>query len=66
MRKNSVVFVVFAIFGLLLFNCATTGPGGKKSLILIGTKDEVAIGQNFAKEAESQNKVTPDTIWGIM
>jgi predicted Zn-dependent protease len=64
MRKNSVAFVVFLIFGLILFNCATTGPGGKKSLILIGTKDEVAIGQNFAKEVEAQNKVTPDTIWG--
>jgi predicted Zn-dependent protease len=64
MRKIYVVFVVFVIFGLLLLNCATTGPGGKKSLILIGTKDEIDIGQNFAKEVESQNKVTPDTILG--
>jgi predicted Zn-dependent protease len=64
MRRIYAVFVVFVIFSLLLLNCATTGPGGKKSLILIGTKDEVAIGQNFAKEVESQNKVTPDTILG--
>jgi predicted Zn-dependent protease len=62
MRRISVFFIVFVAVGLLLFNCATTGPGGKKSLILIGTKDEIAIGQNFAKEVESQNKVTQDTI----
>lgn len=57
-----MVFVVFVAFGLVLFNCATTGPGGKKSLILIGTKDEVAIGQSLVKEIESQNKVAEDTI----
>ncbi|MCJ7578386.1 MAG: M48 family metalloprotease [candidate division Zixibacteria bacterium] len=64
MKRISVVFVISMAFGLLLFSCATTGPGGKKSLILIGTKDEVAIGQSLVKEIESQNKVTDDTILG--
>jgi predicted Zn-dependent protease len=62
MRRISIVFVIFLAFGLLWFNCATTGPGGKKSLILIGTKDEVAIGQSLVKEIQSQNKVTQDSI----
>ncbi len=64
MKRISVVFVIFMAVGLLWFNCATTGPGGKKSLILIGTKDEVSIGQSLVKEIESQNKVTGDTILG--
>jgi len=64
MKKNSFIFMVFVALGLLLFNCATTGPGGKRSLILIGTQDEVAIGQSLVKEVESQNKVSEDTILG--
>lgn len=62
MRRISVVFVVFVIFGLLLFNCATTGPGGKKSLILISTRQEVAIGESLVEDIESKNKVTQDSI----
>lgn len=58
-RIQSVILVIMVIF-LLLFNCATTGPGGKKSLILISTSDEVSIGQSMSKEVESQNKVITD------
>ena len=62
MRRIPVVFVAFLIFGLFLFNCATTGPGGKKSLILISTRQEVAIGESLVEDIESKNKVTQDSI----
>jgi len=60
-RIQSVVLITMAVF-LLLFNCATTGPGGKKSLILISTTDEVSIGQSMSKEVETQNKVFADPV----
>jgi len=62
MKRISVVFVVFLIFGLFLFNCATTGPGGKKSLILISTEQEIVIGESLVEDIESKNKVTEDSI----
>lgn len=62
MKKIPVVFVVFVLFGLLLSNCATTGPGGKKSLILISTRQEVAIGESLVEDIESKNKVTEDSV----
>ena len=44
---------------LLIFviSCATTGPGGKKSLILIPTETEVELGKDVVKEVESTEKV---------
>jgi predicted Zn-dependent protease len=55
---------LLAFFGLsvLLLGCATTGPGGKRSLILISTEQEVSIGQSMAKDVESQNKVADDSV----
>ncbi len=51
-----------AVLGLLLFSCATTGPGGKKSLILISTSQEVAIGESLVQDVESKNEVTQDSV----
>ncbi len=62
MRKIHLTFWVFISLFLLLLNCATTGPGGKKSLILISTSQEVSIGRSVAKDVESQNKVTDDQV----
>jgi len=47
---------------LLLFGCATTGPGGKKSVILISTADEVEIGKQMAQEVESKEAVLDDPV----
>ncbi|MBN2227067.1 MAG: M48 family metalloprotease [candidate division Zixibacteria bacterium] len=47
----------------LLVGCATTGPGGKQSLILIGSDTEVAIGQNMDTEVRTQNKIYTDSSW---
>jgi len=40
-----------------VISCATTGPGGKKSLILIPTETEVELGKDVVKEVESTEKV---------
>jgi predicted Zn-dependent protease len=48
---------------LLLFSCATTGPGGQKSLIFIGTGTEVSMGKQAEKQILSQSKVLADTVW---
>lgn len=62
MKKVLLTFWIFISLSLLLLNCATTGPGGKKSLILISTSQEVSIGESLVKDIKSQNKVTDDSI----
>ncbi|HEU4436698.1 MAG TPA: hypothetical protein VFR89_04475, partial [candidate division Zixibacteria bacterium] len=54
------------LFGFLLafaLGCATTGPGGKKSLIFIGSGTEVSMGKEAEKEVLSQSKVLADSAW---
>jgi predicted Zn-dependent protease len=41
----------------LLVGCVTTGPGGKKSLVVIPTEDEIKIGKEVVQDVESQEKV---------
>ncbi|MCI0404517.1 MAG: M48 family metallopeptidase [candidate division Zixibacteria bacterium] len=43
--------------------CATTGPGGKKSLVFIGSGTEVSMGKQAEKEVLAQSKVLADTAW---
>ena len=42
---------------LLVIGCVTTGPGGKKSFVLIPTDVEVEIGKDVANEVESTEKL---------
>jgi predicted Zn-dependent protease len=62
MKKVLLTFWIFISLSLLMLNCATTGPGGKKSLILISTSEEISIGRSVANDVESQHKVTDDSI----
>ena len=48
---------------LTIYSCATTGPGGKQSLIIIPTSQEVAIGQGMAQEISQTETALPDTVW---
>jgi predicted Zn-dependent protease len=48
---------------LVLLSCATTGPGGKQSLIIIPTSQEVAIGAGMAEQVEQEETVFGDTVW---
>ena len=51
------------IMFLLLFSaCVTTGPGGKKNLILISTQQEVEIGKEIAADVESKEKILQDPV----
>lgn len=47
----------------ILLSCATTGPGGEKSLIIIPPAQEVAIGQGMAEQVVQTEKPLADTAW---
>lgn len=55
-----LLFGLFFVFGLA---CATTGPGGKKSLIFIDGGTEVSLGKQAEKQVLTQSKVLADTVW---
>jgi predicted Zn-dependent protease len=59
-RKLRITLIV-ATF--LTLTCATTGPGGKKSFIIIPSGQEVSIGQGMAEELAQTEKTLPDTVW---
>ena len=62
MRKpGSRLFTLVLI--LLLSGCATTGPGGRKSLILISDEEEAGIGKQVDAEVRQSNKLLPDSAW---
>ena len=50
---------------VLLLSCATTGPGGKQSLVLIPTGQEVAIGAQMAQQVEATEKRLQDSTWQV-
>lgn len=54
--KKAVIFIL-----ILFLNCATTGPGGKRSLILISGQQEISMGQELSKQVEKQSKVVQDS-----
>lgn len=53
------------LFGLvtLLIACVATGPGGKTSLVLIPTSQEVALGQAMAVRVAESETTLPDAEW---
>jgi len=54
--------IIWGALVLLVCDCATTGPGGKRSLILISTDQEVSIGKQMANQVEKENKLVQDTV----
>lgn len=58
-----IILVAAALVISIMFSCATTGPGGKKSLIFISTDQELSLGEQFDKQLRSENKVFADTVW---
>lgn len=62
MHRPKIIILISLLSTLLLLFCATTGPGGKKSLILISTKQEVSLGKEFAQEIDSTNPISKDEI----
>ena len=47
----------------VIFACATTGPGGKKDLILISDAQEVSLGQEFDKTVRADANILEDQRW---
>jgi len=58
-RNLSVCLIV----GIMLMGCATTGPGGKKSLILISDAQETELGKQVAQQVNAENTLLPDSLW---
>ena len=63
MTTPRVSFCLVLTLLLLLLGCATTGPGGEKSLILIPTSQEVAIGQGMAEQIRQEEDILDDPEW---
>jgi predicted Zn-dependent protease len=57
------LFVTLGVMSVLLLSCATTGPGGHKSFIMISTGQEVSIGQGMADEVAKTEKKLADAAW---
>lgn len=51
------------VLAVLTLSCATTGPGGKKSLILIPTGQEIAIGQQLNDQVRQSDTILADSVW---
>ncbi|GAB4316479.1 MAG: M48 family metallopeptidase [Candidatus Zixiibacteriota bacterium] len=47
----------------LIIGCATTGPGGKKSVILLSDEQEKSIGRQVAQEVEQTETILQDSLW---
>jgi len=56
-------FSIFLLIAVLVLSCATTGPGGKKSFIIIPTSQEVSIGAGMAEQVAQTEKVLDDALW---
>jgi predicted Zn-dependent protease len=62
-RRNHFRFLILLILlTCLICYCATTGPGGKKSLILISTSQEVSLGKEFSAQVDTTNPISDDSV----
>lgn len=57
------LFLIVPMAAMLLLACVATGPGGKTSLVVIPTSQEVAIGAGMAEELAQTETALPDTAW---
>ncbi len=65
MKKEfySLPRIIPVILILILAGCAVTGPGGKTSLIFIGTEQEVSIGNEMDASIRAENRFLNDPLW---
>jgi len=52
--------VVGLVLTFWVLSCATTGPGGKKSVILISESDELSIGQKMDAQIRTEKPIVTD------
>ncbi len=60
LKRVTTLLVVSAV---TLASCVTTGPGGKKSFLLIGTGEEVAIGAQMNIQIQTESQMLADSVW---
>lgn len=61
MKPDRLVFLLPLLFVLL--SCVTTGPGGKRSVILLSSAQEISLGASMARQVESNEKILDDPQW---
>ena len=61
--SKMVLLVLAAALIALAASCATTGPGGQKSLILISTEQEMSIGKSMDEQLRQQERFLVDESW---
>jgi predicted Zn-dependent protease len=61
--KHYTLFILLVAVATLALSCATTGPGGKKDLILISTEQEIQLGQEFDKQVRAESKILDNQAW---
>ncbi len=58
------LLTVILLLALVIFSaCVTTGPGGKKSFMMIGSGEESAIGAEMNQQILSESKLLDDSLW---
>jgi predicted Zn-dependent protease len=60
---TNCVRLSFCLLLLIVLACATTGPGGKKSLIFIGADTEQSIGHEMDSTVRIENRILNDAQW---
>ncbi len=62
MKPHRVLSLTLSLF---LLSCVATGPGGKKSFVIIPVSQELAIGQGMAGEVDKSEKKLADKDWQL-
>lgn len=62
MKRITIVSVAL-LFAVFLISCATTGPEGRQSLVLISTPQEISIGQGMDQQLRETETILPDSVW---
>jgi len=62
-KSFSILFSLILSISILVSGCATTGPGGKQSFIIVPVEQEVSIGAGMAEQVEQTAKIFPDQEW---
>ncbi len=62
-RPKLFIYAKAAACLVLLLSCATTGPSGQKSFIIIPSGQEVEIGAGMAQQVEGTETILPDSVW---
>lgn len=59
-----IFLTVVPLLALVIFSaCVTTGPGGKKSFMMIGSGEESSIGAEMNQQILAESKLLDDSLW---